>query len=261
MKDYPPASKLGELYDAVSPIALLRGALCLNAKYKKAPTCEPLPAYGFSIHPYTTPAGPYYEPPNSEDVTIGTLGRMVSALNKAAKSGAIKANLPLYITEFGIRTKPELNNSGVSESVQAEWDAISERLAWENSRVASFCQYLLKDSVLGRGPLTGLEKIGGKKKQLYYAFPVPLTVTSTRGGYDLWGFVRPAKKATTVTVLIQKPHSKSWQVLRKVKTGGLGYWTLKSPVNASYWRVRWVSPSGAKYEGPPIKASDPPAKR
>lgn len=247
--------KEAELYDALSPIAFMREALCLNANYKrKSPTCAPLSAAGFSIHPYTTAAGPYNQPPNQEDVTIGTLGRMVQALNKAAKSGMIKSGLPLYITEFGIRTKPE-PDIGVSGSTQAEWDAVSERLAWENPRVASFCQYLLTDDVLKRGPQTGLQKIHGEKKPLYYAFPVPLTVTPVRGGYNLWGFVRPAHKATTVTVLIQRPHSKAWQVLKKVKTGGLGYWTLKSAVKGSYWRVRWISPSGAKYEGPPIKAT------
>jgi hypothetical protein len=242
-----------ELYAAVSPIQFMRETLCLNAKYKRAATCEALPTAGFSIHPYTTAAGPYAAPPNTGDVTIGTLGRMVQALSKAGKTGAIKANLPLYVTEFGIRTKPE-QYTGVSESAQAEWDAISERLTWENPRVGSFSQYLLKDAVFHHGPLTGLEKNGGKKKQLYFGFPVPLTVSSTRGGYSLWGFVRPAKKATTVTVLIQKPHSRSWQVLKKIKTGGLGYWTLKSAVRASYWRVRWISPSGTRYEGPPIKA-------
>lgn len=245
--------RLGQLYNAVSPVAFLRETLCLNAKYKKSPTCEPLPAYGFSIHPYTTASGPYYAPPNAEDVTIGTLSRLVQALNKAAKAGAIKPNMPLYVTEFGIRSKPE-RAIGVSLPVQAEWDAISERLAWENPRVASFSQYLLRDDVLGHGPQTGLEKLNGAKKPLYYGFPVPLTVTHTRHGYSLWGYVRPARKTTKVTVLIQRPHSRSYQSLKTIKTGASGYWTLNSAVKGVNWRVRWVSESGARYEGPPIKA-------
>jgi Cellulase (glycosyl hydrolase family 5) len=245
--------KQGLLYDAVSPIAFLRGALCLNAQYRKAPTCSSLPAYGFSIHPYTIASSPYSAPSNLEDVTIGSLGRLVTALNKAGKSGAVKAGLPLYVTEFGIRSVPE-KAIGVPLSTQAEWDAISERLAWENPRVASFSQYLLRDDVLHRGPQTGLEKINGAKKPLYYGFPVPLTVTSTSHGYNLWGFVRPAKKVTTVTVLVQRPHSHSYQVLRNVKTGPGGYWTLSSNVRGSWWRVRWTSPSGVKYEGPPVHA-------
>lgn len=255
-EDQPTAkSKEGELYDAVAPVQFLRETLCLNAKYRKAPTCSQLPAYGFSIHPYTVASGPYYSPPNSEDVTIGTLGRIAQTLGKAAKAGAIKAGLPVYVTEFGIRSKPE-KYIGVSLPVQAEWDAISERIAWENPHVASFSQYLLKDAVLGRGPQTGLETLKGAKKPLYYAFAVPLTVTHLRsGGYSLWGFVRPAKKATTVTVRVLRPHSRSWHVLTHVKTGSLGYWTLKSNVSGSDWMVRWTSPSGTKYEGPSIKAN------
>jgi hypothetical protein len=245
--------KEAELYDAVSPIAFLRGALCLNAQYKRAPTCSQLPAYGFSVHPYTVASSPFSAPSNEEDVTIGSLGRLVQALNKAGKAGAIKPGLPLYVTEFGIRSTPE-RAIGVPLSTQAEWDAISERLAWENPRVASFSQYLLKDDVLGKGPQTGLEKINGTKKPLYYGFPVPLTVTSTPHGYSLWGLVRLATKATTVTVLVQRPHSHSWQVLKNVKTGASGYWTLNSNVSGSWWRVRWMSPTGAKYEGPPVHA-------
>lgn len=242
-----------ELYSAVGPVQFLREALCLNTKWKRSPTCAPLPTAGFAIHPYITAAGPYYADGNQNNITIGSLGRAVQALGKAAKAGAVKAGLPLYITEFGVRTKPE-RYVGVSPSMQAEWDAICERIAWENPHIASFSQYLLRDGV---HPLTGLEKRNGAKKPLYYAFPVPLTVTSYRGAYNLWGFVRPAKKATTVTVLIQKPHSRSWQVLKKVKTGSLGYWNLKSAVRGSFWKVRWTSPSGTKYEGPPIKATRP----
>lgn len=246
-----------ELYGAVSPVMFLRETLCINSHWHKAPTCGALQAVGFSIHPYTTAAGPYASPKNVEDVTIGTLGRLVQALGKAAKAHAIKARLPVYITEFGIRTKPE-RFIGVSPSVQAEWDAICERIAWENPHVASFSQYLLRDDVFKKGPQTGLEKINGQKKPLFYGFAVPLTVTRVRSGVNLWGFVRPSVgRSTTVTVLVQRPHSKHYQVLAKVRTGASGYWKLKSRVGGSYWKVRWTSPTGTKYEGPPIRAYRP----
>jgi hypothetical protein len=245
--------KQGLLYDAVSPLAFLRDSLCLNTHWRRALTCGSLPAYGFSVHPYTLAAGPFYAPPNPEDVTIGTLGRLVQALGKAAKAGAIRAGANLYLTEFGIRSRPE-KAIGVPVSTQAEWDAISERLAWENPRVASFSQYLLRDDALGRGPQTGLEYVNGRKKPLYYGFPVPLTVTSTRGGYNLWGLVRPATKSTTVTVLVLRPHSQRWRVLRNVRTGASGYWSLRSSVKGALWHARWTSPTGVRYEGPPVKA-------
>jgi hypothetical protein len=39
-----------------------------------------------------------------------------------------------------------------------------------------------------------------------------------------------------------------------VATEGRGYWTLDSNVAGSYWKVRWKSPAGVSYEGPPIRA-------
>ncbi len=249
-----PNFRKGLLYDAVSPIGFLRGALCLNAHYRKAPTCGPLPAYGFSIHPYITAAGPYHQPPNPNDVTIGTLGRIVTALNRAGRAHAIKARLPLYLTEFGVRSKPEPGD-GVPLGEQAAFDAISERIAWANPRVASFSQYLLQDAVLKTGPQTGLETLRGRKKPLYFGFPVQLTVTTLGAqGYALWGHVRAVNKPTTVTILIQRPHSRRYVRLTRARTNSLGYWKLRSKAAGSYWRVVWIGPHHARHEGPPIPA-------
>ncbi len=247
-------------YSGVAPLAFLRSTLCLSASYRRARSCSKLPAYGYAQHPYASNIeGPFYKPSNPESVTIGTLGRLVNALNRAGKAGAIKPGMQVYITEFGVMSKPN-RYFGVSVARQAEYDAIAERIAWENPRVADFSQYLLRDDPLSKEAgvvtfQTGLEYADGEKKPLFYGFPVPLTVTYARRGYNLWGLARPAGgKATTVTVLVQHPHSSRWQVLAKVRTGPLGYWTLKSTVKATRWRVRWRSPSAVGYEGPPIGA-------
>jgi hypothetical protein len=246
-------------YSGVAPLAFLRGALCLSSSYRKAKTCSKLPAFGYAQHPYASNMnGPFYKPPSPEGVTISTVGRLVTALNKAAKAGAINASMPVFLTEFGVMSKPN-RYFGVSVSQQAEYDAIAERIAWENPRVASFSQYLLRDDALTSTPgdvtfQTGLEYANGGKKPLFYGFPVPLTVTYSKHGYSLWGLVRLAGKACTVTVLVQRPHSQRYSVLASVHTGSLGYWTLKSSVKGTHWRVRWSSPSGVRYEGPPIGA-------
>ncbi len=44
------------------------------------------------------------------------------------------------------------------------------------------------------------------------------------------------------------------RVLGTVRTNSLGYWTLSSRVAGAYWRVRWRSPQGVTYEGPPTHA-------
>jgi hypothetical protein len=53
---------------------------------------------------------------------------------------------------------------------------------------------------------------------------------------------------------VQRKGSRKYTTLKTVTTNGNGYWTLHSSVSGAHWRVRWVSPTKAKYEGPPISA-------
>jgi hypothetical protein len=91
-------------------------------------------------------------------------------------------------------------------------------------------------------------------KPLYYGWPIPLTVTKERHGVSLWGLVRPASGATKVTILVQPKGSRHFKTLRTVTTNSLGYWRFDSSTVGEAWRVRWTSPAGVKYEGPPIHA-------
>jgi hypothetical protein len=243
----------------VSPLLFLREALCLSASYRRAGGCSELRASGWAIHPYPNAAGPLYVPGNPESVTIGSLGRVTRALDSAANARAVPAHLPVYITEFGIMSKPN-RYQGVAVAKQAEYDAIAERIAWSNPRVASFAQYLLKDDPTPpKGTRrvafqTGLEYANGFPKPLLAGFPVPLTVTRRGHAYALWGYVRPAGGPTTLTVEIQTAGSSRFTELSSVTTNSRGYWTLASPVAGTRWRVRWVSPDGTVYMGPPIRA-------
>lgn len=241
----------------VSPLVFLRGALCLNGRYKRARHCKMLPAYGYGQHPYAQDTlGPFYKPKNPGNVTIGVLGRLVTALNRAGKAGAVRRGLPIFLTEFGVMSRPNLY-FGVSPLKQAQYQAIAERIAWQNGRVAAFSQYLLRDDPSSEKDVsfqTGLEYANGKKKPLFYAFPVPLTVTRMKKGVALWGGVRLTSRPTKVTVLIQRRKGARYQRLAVVHTNKAGYWQLRSKAKGRLWRVRWTSPEGLTYEGPPIAA-------
>lgn len=244
----------------VGPLLFLREALCLRSNYRRAGSCGALPAAGYATHPYPNAAGPLYVPRNPETITISVLSRLTRALDLASRAGAVAAHLPVYITEFGIMSKPN-RYQGVPAAQQAEYDAIAERLAYQNPRVASFAQYLLKDDPLsgraGSGKVgfqTGLQYFNGSPKPLFASFPVPLTVTRRGGAYSLWGFVRPAGAATTLTVEYEPRNSQRFRTLAQVSTNSLGYWTLSSFVSAAHWRVRWTSPTGAVYLGPSTRA-------
>jgi hypothetical protein len=245
----------------VAPLTFLRGALCLNDSYRKAGTCSQLRPYGYAHHAYSMRAtGPFYIPPGKDNVTIGVLSRLSRGLDRAAAARGIPPHLPIYLTEFGVESRPN-KYLGVSVGQQAEYDAIAERIAYQNGRVASFSQYLLRDDPLsgigaagGVGFQTGLEYLSGTKKPLFFGFPVPLVVSKRGHGYSLWGLVRPASGATQVTVLVQPRRSRSFRTLRKVTTNSAGYWSFNSSAAGGAWRVQWRSPSGTLYNGPPIHA-------
>ena len=257
-----PPRHTGLLHD-VAPLAFLRGMLCLNAHYQKSRSCGSLPAYGYAHHAYTTGAGPTYRPPLADNVTIGVLSRLSRALALAARAHAIPS-IPIFMTEFGVESKPN-KFLGVSVAQQPEFDAIAEHIAYSNPGVAAFSQYLLRDDPLGGanstsasggfiGFQTGLQYVNGTPKPLYFAFPVPLAVSKRGHGFSLWGLVRPATRATKVTVLVQLKGSRRYRTLRTASTNSQGYWGFNSSTPGVHWRVRWRSPAGVKYEGPPIRA-------
>ena len=246
----------------MAPLMFLRSMLCLSASYHRAGSCGPLQAGGWGLHPYRSGASPYLVPQNRETVTIGSLSRMTRALDAAARAGALTSHLPLYITEFGVMSRPN-PYQGVPVAQQAEYDAMAEQIAYNNPRVASFSQYLLKDDPMRRrsvGFQTGLEYYSGRGKPSLSAFPVPLTVTRLGSRYRLWGLVRPAGESTAATIEVRRRGSSRFAPLAEVHTDALGYWSLSSTVAGGAWRVRWTSPGGTRYTGPPIRAYRPGAR-
>ena len=246
------------LLHAVAPLAFLRSAFCLDSGYRRAGSCAKLQIAGFADHPYSKAVGPTWVPPGGDDVTIGSLSRLSSALDGAAAAGAIPAATPIYLTEFGVQSYPN-RRLGVPVATQAEYDAVAERIAYDNPRVAGFSQYLLRDDPLGGAPgasvhggtvgfQTGLEYASGGHKPLYEGWRLPLAVYPRSGGSSLWGLVRPSSAPTTVSVLAG-PSSSRLRILTHVRTDPLGYWTLETPTSAAVWRVRWRSPAGRTYEG------------
>ena len=249
----------------VAPLAFLRGTLCLNKKYVRRKACGPLTASGYAHHAYTTRQGPFFKPANPDDVTIGVLGRLSKALDRAAKAGALTKKLSIYLTEFGIQSTPD-TQSGVSLAKQVEYRAIAERIAYDNPRVTAFSQYLLRDSD-PTGPKqyggfeSGLRFADGKPKPSLPAFRLPLA--ARRSGakkVSIWGLVRPASPAilggitpitppgtgvTTATIVYADRGSSKFKTLRTVKTDARGYFTFSTAFRAGRrWNVRWQSFSG-----------------
>jgi hypothetical protein len=243
----------------VHPLAFLRGMLCLDSKWRMAKSCKALPADGYAHHAYTTSQGPRYKPKDEDDVTIGVLPRLVHALDRAAKAGALPAQLPIHLTEFGVQTTPD-KISGVSLSRQAAYIAVAEHIAYVNPRVVAFSQYLLSDDPPRSsgyrygGFESGLISADGKQKPAYQGFRLPLAVETYGANDVLWGLVRPQRSRTRVTIL-RAPKGKAWRELKTLDTTAVGVYALTTAHHdGQRYRVRWTAPDGNTYTGPPIQA-------
>jgi len=244
----------------VHPLDFLRGMLCLNKSYHRTKKCAKLDTQGYAHHAYTTRTGPRFVPP-AGDVTIGVLSRLNTALDRAAKAKALPKGLKIYLTEFGIQTTPD-EISGVSLAKQAAYLAIAEHIAYVNPRVALFSQYLMRDDKPRKtgyrygGFETGLRNYKGKKKPSYSGFRTPLAVESYGRNDVLWGFVRPFRAKTTVTIEAKgAKKSAKWKKLRTITTTSRGVYGFSSRHHKGQrYRVKWTSPTGTTYTGPSILA-------
>ena len=244
----------------VAPITFLRGTMCLDGHFRKRRGCPKLPAYGWAHHAYTPKSGPRYVSASRNNVTIGTLGRLTSALTRAGRAGGIRRGAPVYLTEFGIQSKPD-PYYGVGQARQNEYRARSEQIAYRNRRVYAFSQYLMRDDPPVKGPRSqrysgfesGLRTAAGRKKLAYAGFPLPLVADRTARSTRLWGLVRPATGRTRVTIDYRDRHARRWRRLKTRATNARGVWsTTTRNRSGRRYRVRWASPAGAKYTSPGV---------
>ena len=250
----------------VHPLIFLRRTLCLNERYQRRSACAPLRADGYAHHPYTTRAGPFFRPPNREDVTIGSMSRLNRALARAGRAGAVRRGLPLWLTEFGIQSLPD-RQAGVPQTTQAEYLALSERIARRNPRVVSFSQYLLRDSqpVTHAGAAdthpgfeSGLRTSAGKRKRAWSGFTVPLVAVRGHRRTQLWGFVRRATGVTTVTIEYRNSHGGRWRTLKRDRTDADGIWRTTTSARADRrYRVRWTDATKRVWVGSPTRSYAP----
>ena len=135
-------------------------------------------------------------------MTIGVLSRLTTRAGPRGAGRSRPRTLPIYLTEFGIQSHARPALRRVAAQRQAEYRAISERIAYDNPRVKAFSQYLLRDDEprQGRPALqrysgfeSGLRTAGGKAKPSLDGLPAAARrAQAPRPKVSLWGFVRPA---------------------------------------------------------------------
>jgi hypothetical protein len=231
----------GDRTRSVPPLQFLRGVLCTG--------CPRLRIDGWAHHPYANRRGPFYVPPDRDNVTIGVMQRLETALDRAGRR-----TLRVWVTEFGVQSSPD-TVLGVPLAQQAEFRSIAERLLRGDPRIAATAQYLLSDDVALSGFQSGLVTAAGRLKPSLDEFRMPLAVRREGRRALLWGLVRPAPGATRVEVLVRDRGGARSAVATSRPTDAAGTWTARLTWRPGRtWRVRWTAADGATYVGPPVRA-------
>jgi hypothetical protein len=119
----------------------------------------------YAHHPY--PTSPNLAPTQRvkyPNVTLGQLPTFEKQLN-----ATFHRRVPIWITEYGHQTKPELSN-GVTKSKQAAYARLALKLAAADKNVEMFIWFVLKDSNGGGSWKSGLYSRSGSAKPALSAF-------------------------------------------------------------------------------------------
>jgi hypothetical protein len=128
---------------AMSPLKFLRGAACVDRKWRRR--CQnPLLTDGYAHHPYEFEHGPRYKYPGRDNATIGTLGNLTKALDRLRKGRALLPasgkRVDLYLTEFGYFGT---GRRKVAEAKRVKWLREAYKIAVLHPRVRQLLQYQL----------------------------------------------------------------------------------------------------------------------
>jgi hypothetical protein len=155
----------------------------------------------------------------------------------------------VYITEFGVTTRPPDAKFGVPLGRQAEYLNLVDYLAFKRPWIKSVSQYQLVDDtgLAVRGTFqTGLIFRTNVLKPSFQAYRLPIFVVRRGSGVTVFGQVRPVRRGTArAKVEIQnKPRRKPWKTLRTVRTNPRGYVLVRFKPRKGSWRLKWVEPDG-----------------
>jgi hypothetical protein len=243
-----------------SPTDFLRQLLCLSgrgkplrgaaAKRQQCTRARRVRVSGIAHHPYARGAGaPLSRRQRRGSITSGTLKRLLPIIRAARRSRVVKRSLPVYLTEFGVSTKPPDRRFGVALSRQAEFlnraDYIAFRLPW----VKSVAQFQLHDDagLAERGSFqTGLMFDDGRAKPSLHAYRLPLVVTRSGRRLTVFGQARPMRSGRTrIAIQNDPPGRRSWRTVARKSTSRRGYLVTRLRARRGAWRLQWTEPGGA----------------
>jgi hypothetical protein len=221
-----------------SPLAFYRDLLCIDSKghatASKSLGCNgsfrKLPG-AIAHHPYSGGAigGPTAKA-GGNDVPLASIRNLYRVLDQAAAHGRIASKAPVYLTEYGIQTKPP-DPFGVSLATQARYLNQADWIAYRDSRIRSVSQYELNDPPEVDQFNTGLRKTNGDAKPSLAAYQLPIWVSSKR----VWGQVRAG--GSSADLQWRASSKKSWKTYKTVSLNAAGYFDVKVSRSGGLWRL------------------------
>lgn len=252
---------------AVRPGVFTRALLCLDralrplrGRMARALECEDfrrLPGTGFAHHPYDLRQAPDQAPVYDDDITLASLDRLEEILDAGAKAGRLASDMPIWDTEYGWETAPD-KGRGIPLGRHLGYMMRAEFLHWRNPRVRSVGQYQLEDEPVEGTPGTegraswqsGLLTATGDGKPAAYGFQTPIQAGMDKGGFFVWGMVRPGAGTTRTVQLEVQPSGGTGFVAQgePFAVNGRGYFLRRTQFVAGRWRFAWLdSPAGIRH--------------
>jgi hypothetical protein len=204
----------------LAPMEFVRSLACVDRSLAplRIPECRdysPLRADGYAHHPYSLRTTPAAHASNPDQIPLADTPRLERLLHTLYLDRRITSDLPMYETEYGYKTNPPDRQSRWTPADQARFMGWSTYLAWRDPNTRMFAQFLLRDSLPGRGYRSGLYYADGSAKPAAQAFRLPFWVqrVATIGPplVLVFGQVRPAGGARAlVQVSRLDPGANAW---------------------------------------------------
>jgi hypothetical protein len=126
---------------------------CRSSTFRRTRRCVPLVTDGIAHHPYTLRYAPAYPGPSLDDVTTGSLPRMVRTLRRLRRAGALRTPFggtpALYLTEYGFHANSPL----IPPALAARYLREGLELAWRTPQVRQVVLYEIGGAAPGRPPI------------------------------------------------------------------------------------------------------------
>ncbi len=153
---------------STAPLKFLREMTCRDGIVKG---CRgTLKADGYAHHPYEFGHAPNWRDPNRDNVTIGTLGRLRSALSKLSRARALRytgsGTMPVYLTEFAYFTS---GSRALSPAKRARYTQQAFAIALAAPGVRQLLYYQLIDPPAGVAWRSGLMDPAGQPYPVFGA--------------------------------------------------------------------------------------------